>query len=145
MREARPTFARLQNAARMLPSKVNCPSEDNHEAHFAQHSWHFDIAHRRVTDGRYRCGHGDEGPTTHGGDRASCVYQPLVFSRYELPVELVRGYDLRHRRRGRDLAESRHTLQWVITRRSGISHREGQQSGAMESGEQRGEPVKHWD
>src|SRR5215468_6669619 len=67
------TFAELRNAARMSPSKVNCPSEDNHEAHFAEHSWHFDIADRRVTNGRYRCGHGDEGPTAHGSDRASCL------------------------------------------------------------------------
>src|SRR5262249_47884127 len=109
-RKSPSTFAEPRNAARMSPSKVNCPSEDNHGAHFAKHSWHFDIAHRRVTNGRYRCGLGDEGPSTRGGDRASCVYQPLGFSRYELPVELVRHYDLRHRRRGRDLAESRHTL-----------------------------------
>jgi hypothetical protein len=56
-----------------------------------------------------RCGHGDEDPTTHGDERASGVFQLLGFSRYELPVGLVRHYDLRHRRRGRDLAESRGT------------------------------------
>src|SRR5262249_55996375 len=78
----------------MSPSKVNCPSEDNHEAHFAKHSWHFDMAHRRVTNGRYCCGHDDEGPTTHGGDRASCLYQPLGFSRYELPVDFLLPYYL---------------------------------------------------